>query len=71
MSDAWSDPAEVRREIPRILNDGHTLVNGDLDGDGVTDMAVGARGHNSNSARGAVHILLLNSNGTVKSSLSV
>ncbi len=25
MSDAWSDPAEVRREIPRILNDGHTL----------------------------------------------
>ena len=41
---------------------------GDFDGDGVTDIAVGARliddGFNAN---GAVWILLLNSNGTVKS----
>ena len=25
MPDAWNDPAEVRREIPRTLNDGYTL----------------------------------------------
>ena len=38
---------------------------GDLDGDGITDIAVGAPCHRAN--RGAVWILFLNSNGTVKS----
>jgi hypothetical protein len=41
---------------------------GDFDGDGVIDLAVGAReDDDGGNARGAVFILLLNSNGTVKS----
>ncbi|MCX7420916.1 MAG: integrin alpha [Planctomycetia bacterium] len=45
---------------------------GDLDGDGVTDLAVGADGDDTNgSNRGAVHVLLLNTNGTVKSRLKI
>ena len=40
---------------------------GDLDGDGVTDLAVGAMGADDGGAnRGAVWILFLNANGTVK-----
>lgn len=41
---------------------------GDLDGDGVTDLAVGASGA---SALGAVHVLRLNADSTVKSSLKI
>jgi hypothetical protein len=45
---------------------------GDLDGDGVTDLAVGAdRDHTGGSYRGAVHVLLLNIDGTVNSSTKV
>ena len=45
---------------------------GDLDGDGVTDLAVGAMGDDTGgSYRGAVHVLLLNANGTVKSSVKI
>ena len=48
---------------------------GDLDGDGLTDLAVGARGDDTGggafSNRGAVHVLLMNSNGTVKSSSKI
>ncbi len=41
---------------------------GDLDGDGVIDMAVGAAGDDDGGAqRGAVWVLFLNSDGTVKS----
>jgi len=41
---------------------------GDLDGDGVNDIAVGARGDDDGGTdRGAVWILFLNSDGTVKS----
>ena len=41
---------------------------GDLDGDGVGDLAVGARRDNDGGdSRGAVWVLFLNSNGTVKS----
>ena len=40
---------------------------GDLDGDGVVDLAVGARGDDDGGTnRGAVWILFLNTNGTVK-----
>ena len=42
---------------------------GDLDGDGVPDLAVGASG--DNSYRGAVHVLFMNANGTVKSSQKI
>jgi len=45
---------------------------GDLDGDGVTDLAVGAAGDDTGGLdRGAVHVLYLNANGTVKSSLKI
>ena len=72
-------------KIASGTNGGPTLANGDyfgnsvaslgdLDGDGVTDMAVGAwfdDTGSANSNRGAVHVLLLNSNGTVKSSVKI
>jgi hypothetical protein len=43
---------------------------GDLDGDGVNDLAVGAHEHGVDS-RGAVYVLFLNANGTVKSSQKI
>ena len=47
---------------------GIDLVNlSDLNGDGITDIAVGANGDSENGfSRGAVYILFLNSDGTVK-----
>ena len=45
---------------------------GDLDGDGVTDVAVGAdRDKTGGDYVGAMHVLFLNNNGTVKSSIKV
>ena len=58
-----------------ILNDGDSFGSsvarlGDLDGDGVGDLAVGARsdddGGGGNNNRGAVWVLFLNTDGTVK-----
>ena len=41
---------------------------GDLDGDGHAELAVGASGDDTGGlGRGAVHVLFLNANGTVKS----
>ncbi len=47
---------------------GTSIANiGDQDGDGVVDLAVGAQGDNTGGAdRGAVYLLRLNSNGTLK-----
>ncbi|MFT5324209.1 MAG: Ca2+-binding RTX toxin-like protein [Planctomycetaceae bacterium] len=45
---------------------------GDLDGDGVNDVVVGAVGDDTGgSYRGAVHVLLLNADGTAKSSTKI
>ena len=45
---------------------------GDVDGDGVTDLAVGAyRDDTGGANRGALHVLLLNANGTVKQSTKI
>jgi len=67
-------------KIASGTNGGPTLANGDsfgasvanigdLNGDGVTDLAVGANGDETGGAdRGAVYILFMNSDGTVKSS---
>jgi hypothetical protein len=45
---------------------------GDLDGDGVDDLAVGATGDDTGgSYRGAVHVLFMNANGTVKASQKI
>lgn len=48
---------------------GESVANiGDLNGDGIVDIAVGARGDDDGGAeRGAVYILFLDTNGTVKS----
>jgi len=45
---------------------------GDLDGDGVPDMAVGAQGdENGDYSEGAVYVLMMNSDGTVKSQVKI
>ena len=45
---------------------------GDLDGDGITELAVGADGDNAGgSNRGTVHILFMDSNGSVKSTVEI
>ncbi len=45
---------------------------GDLDGDGVPDLAVGAEFDNaSGTYRGAVHVMLMNADGTVKSTSEI
>ena len=69
--------SDTEGNFKEVLKDnnvfGIALTNlNDLDGDGVTDIAVGAFGDNdgANSA-GAVYILFLNSDGTVKSSQKI
>ena len=45
---------------------------GDLDGDGIRDIAAGAYDDdNGGSSNGAVHIMLMNSNGTVKNTVEI
>ncbi|MDG1897532.1 MAG: integrin alpha [Fuerstiella sp.] len=70
-------------KIAHELNGGPTLANhdylgfsvasvGDLDGDGVADLAVGRRDDDTGGSNyGAVHLLLLNTNGTVKRSTKI
>ena len=54
-------------------NFGSSLASlGDIDGDGVTDLAIGAdRNDTSGADRGAVHILFMNSDGTVKNTQKI
>ena len=81
-SDGTADSAK-NVKIASGTNGGPTLADvdcfgssvaslGDLDGDGVTDLAVGAGGDDTGgSDRGAVHVLFMNANGTVKSSVKI
>ena len=67
-------------KIAHNLNGGPSLTNedafgagvssiGDLDGDGVIDLVVGANGNDTGGAsHGAIYVLFMNSDGTVKSS---
>ena len=52
---------------------GSSIANiGDLNGDGITDIAVGASGDNGDgSSRGAIHIMFMNSNGTVSDIIEI
>jgi hypothetical protein len=71
------------QKIAHNLSGGPSLLNGDrfggsitslgdMDGDGVADLAVGAFGDDSGGDyRGAVHVLFMNANGTVKSSQKI
>ncbi|MEC9063027.1 MAG: integrin alpha, partial [Thermoproteota archaeon] len=70
-------------EINDSTTNGPTLANsdqfgisianiGDLDGDGVNDLAVGARLDNDGGAnRGAVHIIFMNTDGSVDSTVEI
>ncbi len=66
ISDGLAGFTPIRLEISDFF--GGSLANlGDLDGDGVVDLAVGALGdENTESGEGAVYVLFLNKNGTVK-----
>ena len=52
---------------------GHsTALLGDINGDGIQDIAVGARFDDAGgSNRGAVHVLLMNTNGTAGSTVKI
>jgi len=52
---------------------GYSVANiGDLDNDGVNDLAVGAHlDDNGGSNRGAVHIMFMNTDGSVKSTVEI
>ena len=75
--------AKLTVRIASGLNGGPTLADsdyfgvtltslGDLDGDGVVDLAVGAAGDDTGgSGRGAVYILRLNADGTAKSTTKI
>lgn len=59
--------------LPSFSSFGASVASlGDLDGDSITDLAVGARGDGTGGAyRGAAYVLFLNADGTVKSSQKI
>ncbi|MGD9853632.1 MAG: beta strand repeat-containing protein [Planctomycetaceae bacterium] len=62
--------------VPMLANDdqfGSAVTNiGDLDGDGVDDLAVGARGDDTQANNGgAAYIVLMNADGTIKSTTKI
>jgi ELWxxDGT repeat protein len=71
------------KKIAHLTNGGPALADsdlfgsslsspGDLDGDGVSDLFVGATGDDTGGTdRGAVHVLLMNADGSVKSSTKI
>jgi len=75
--------ADHTAKVANNLGGGPTLTNfdnfgsavsslGDLDGDGVTDLAVGAQGDRSGGGiRGAIYVLFMNADGTVKGSQKI
>ena len=84
-SDAFAADGDVTStvEINSSTTNGPTLTNsdqfgmsvaniGDLDGDGVNDLAVGANGDDDGGAnRGAVHIIFMNTDGSVDSTVEI
>ena len=53
-------------------NYGNSVENiGDLDGDGVNDLAVGELNHDSHSGQGWAHIHFMNANGSIKSTVKI
>ena len=85
-SEAFADTGDVASTVeindstangPVLDNDdkfGRSVADiGDLDGDGVSDIAVGAHGDIGNGIgdSGAVHIMFMNSNGTPKSTVEI
>ena len=78
-----SDYADSQTQIAHNTNGGPTLAEfdsfatsvtslGDLDGDGVADIAVGAfEDDTGGDGRGAVYVLLLNSDGSAKSTTKI
>ena len=71
-----ADRQRHRRRARRSRNGdyfGHSVASlGDLDGDGVTDLAVGASKDDTGGyIDGAVYVLFMNANGTVKSSQKI
>ncbi len=74
--------AKSTTKIARSTNGGSTQIGGffgtsvtaigDLNSDGITDLAVGATGDSTGGlGRGAVHVLLMNPSGTVQSSVRI
>ncbi len=70
---AYQKISQTEGNFTGILNDGdgfgNSLANlNDLDGDGISDLAVGAyRDNDGGNSRGTIWILFMNANGTVKS----
>ena len=60
-------------ELGNTHNFGISIANiGDLDGDGVNDLAVGAHGDDDGGTnRGAIHILFMNTDGSVDSTVEI
>ena len=82
-STSWEEQVTKTVEINPATTNGPTLTGGDnfgssivdigdLDGDGVNDLAVGAgKDDEGGSARGAVHIMFMNTDGSVDSTVEI